>query len=350
MAIRSRHAPVPAQQHHHGLGQAGQGTCAAGEYNQDKFPTESWGAYLACAGSAGQWLQGTGGPSCRNCKCPAGFSFIPGNPEFSPQAAACRANGGQWVAPNGRDTVQCTDASGNPIQCKDIFGKPITVFTGCRQCAYPQPAEGGTVVPLPKPAEGATVTPARPAEGATIVPGVRPAEGATVVPPGPYVQPRADGPPRSPQAAASAAAATAAAAATRTLMAQGPAGTPGSTVSSPAQAQAVVSSIMGLNPWLLAGGALVAYLLFFNAAGAKKGSRAAENRFKAREDITNQRDLRRLFWETFPGLDRRKITDYSGTGRTYKTDTRVAWVDWIDSLARDGVITESLASRATLED
>ena len=31
--------------------------------------------------------------------------------------------------------------------------------------------------------------------------------------------------------------------------------------------------------------------------------------------ITNQRDLRRAFWEQHPGLDRRRITDYSGNGK-----------------------------------
>ncbi len=61
--------------------------------------------------------------------------------------------------------------------------------------------------------------------------------------------------------------------------------------------------------------------------------------------ITNQRDLRRAFWEAH------KATCARGRLRSgdYPTDTRVAWCDWIDSLCRDGTISEALAQRATLE-
>lgn len=65
--------------------------------------------------------------------------------------------------------------------------------------------------------------------------------------------------------------------------------------------------------------------------------------------ITTQRDLRRLFWREHPNLDRRKITNYSGTGEMYRTDTRCAWVDFVDSLHRDGQISDALAQRATLD-
>lgn len=64
--------------------------------------------------------------------------------------------------------------------------------------------------------------------------------------------------------------------------------------------------------------------------------------------ITTQRELRRIFWQTFPHLPKRKIADYSGNGTMYRTDTRCAWVDWIDSLQKNGDITEELAERATL--
>ena len=61
--------------------------------------------------------------------------------------------------------------------------------------------------------------------------------------------------------------------------------------------------------------------------------------------ITDQRTLRKCFWEDH------KTTCAKGRGRDgqYATDTRVAWVDWIDSLCRDGTISEALAQRATLE-
>lgn len=64
--------------------------------------------------------------------------------------------------------------------------------------------------------------------------------------------------------------------------------------------------------------------------------------------ITTQRELRRIFWATFPHLSRRKIKDYSGNGKMYCTDTRVAWTDWKDSLSRDGVISQELSNNATL--
>lgn len=60
--------------------------------------------------------------------------------------------------------------------------------------------------------------------------------------------------------------------------------------------------------------------------------------------ITTQRDLRRAFREAHPGMNYKRYRDGS-----YCTDTRSAWADWIDSLARDGIITEQLAQRASLE-
>jgi hypothetical protein len=61
--------------------------------------------------------------------------------------------------------------------------------------------------------------------------------------------------------------------------------------------------------------------------------------------ITNQKDLRRSFWET-RSEGKRGAKNRFGE---YSTDTRVAWCDYIDSLCRDGVISEDLAQRATLE-
>lgn len=58
-------------------------------------------------------------------------------------------------------------------------------------------------------------------------------------------------------------------------------------------------------------------------------------------------DLRAAFWHLHPHLPRRRIR--MGNTLTYRTDTRVAWVDWIDSLHRAGMISSALANRATLE-
>ena len=66
--------------------------------------------------------------------------------------------------------------------------------------------------------------------------------------------------------------------------------------------------------------------------------------------VTTQRELRRMFWQQFPNLPRKKITNYSGNGTMYRTDTRVTWCDWIDALSKDGTISQELAQRATLDD
>jgi hypothetical protein len=64
--------------------------------------------------------------------------------------------------------------------------------------------------------------------------------------------------------------------------------------------------------------------------------------------ITTQKDLRAQFWRDHPNLSRKTITDYSGVGRMYCTDTRVTWCDWVDYMARSGQISDALADRATL--
>jgi coproporphyrinogen III oxidase len=68
---------------------------------------------------------------------------------------------------------------------------------------------------------------------------------------------------------------------------------------------------------------------------------------------TNQKQIRQAFWEAFPDLPRKRHR-YSWTQNdknaelVYATDTRCAFVDFLDSLSRSGQISESLANRATL--
>jgi hypothetical protein len=64
--------------------------------------------------------------------------------------------------------------------------------------------------------------------------------------------------------------------------------------------------------------------------------------------ITTQKEVRHLFWETYPDLNRKKITGYSGKGKMHVTDTRCAFVDFVDSLRRDGQITAEMAQKVTL--
>ena len=58
--------------------------------------------------------------------------------------------------------------------------------------------------------------------------------------------------------------------------------------------------------------------------------------------ITNQKELRRAFWEAHPECSRKRRKGI------YCADTRVAFVDYVDACARDGIISEALALRATL--
>ena len=65
-------------------------------------------------------------------------------------------------------------------------------------------------------------------------------------------------------------------------------------------------------------------------------------------NYTTQAQLRKAFREHHPQLSFRKITNYSGNGKMFVTDTRCAWVDWIDYLSKSGDISQELAQRATL--
>lgn len=56
--------------------------------------------------------------------------------------------------------------------------------------------------------------------------------------------------------------------------------------------------------------------------------------------------LRASFWDAYPCF----ADHYRKTWRQnqYNATIRTCWVDYVDSMARDGQITESMASRATL--
>ncbi len=64
--------------------------------------------------------------------------------------------------------------------------------------------------------------------------------------------------------------------------------------------------------------------------------------------ITSEDQLIDEFWQTFPNLNRKKITNYSGYGEMYVTDTRCAFCDWLDMLSKNGDISQEMASNATL--
>jgi hypothetical protein len=60
--------------------------------------------------------------------------------------------------------------------------------------------------------------------------------------------------------------------------------------------------------------------------------------------ITTQRQLRKCFWNEHQN----KFPRGKNRDGEYNVDARMAFVDWIDFLCRDGVISEALAQRATL--
>jgi hypothetical protein len=70
---------------------------------------------------------------------------------------------------------------------------------------------------------------------------------------------------------------------------------------------------------------------------------------------TTQREVRNAFWQevhdgAYAGLDvtRNLITDYTGKGKMHNTDTRCAFVDYVDGLSKSGEISEDLANKVTL--
>jgi hypothetical protein len=69
--------------------------------------------------------------------------------------------------------------------------------------------------------------------------------------------------------------------------------------------------------------------------------------------MTNQKQIRAAFWGAHPTANRKKYparywTREDKSRRDYCTDTRCAFVDFIDHLSRSGIINDQLASRATL--
>jgi hypothetical protein len=69
--------------------------------------------------------------------------------------------------------------------------------------------------------------------------------------------------------------------------------------------------------------------------------------------MTNQKQIRAAFWAAHPDLPRRRYRySWSRSDKTaeliHHTDTRCAFVDFVDYLQTSGQISEALANRATL--
>ncbi len=74
-----------------------------------------------------------------------------------------------------------------------------------------------------------------------------------------------------------------------------------------------------------------------------------------RHQLTTQRQVRMAFWDAWRAgqflgvhVTPKRITDYSGHGKMYNTDTRCAFCDFVDGLNKDGQLAEGLADRVTL--
>jgi hypothetical protein len=66
--------------------------------------------------------------------------------------------------------------------------------------------------------------------------------------------------------------------------------------------------------------------------------------------ITTQKAIRAQFWASHPALENhaRKWGIKTAPQNRHNTDTRTAFCDYVDFLAKSGMISEKLASRATL--
>lgn len=68
-------------------------------------------------------------------------------------------------------------------------------------------------------------------------------------------------------------------------------------------------------------------------------------------EYTTQAAIRAAFWRDHagcPGVSRRRIRNYAGTGKMHNTDTRCAFADYVDALSKSGAISPKLAQRVTL--
>jgi hypothetical protein len=67
-------------------------------------------------------------------------------------------------------------------------------------------------------------------------------------------------------------------------------------------------------------------------------------------NYTTQKQIRRAFWAAHPAHEAHALKWEIKTSpqNRHNAETRAAYVDFIDSLRRNGEITEELAARATL--
>jgi len=64
--------------------------------------------------------------------------------------------------------------------------------------------------------------------------------------------------------------------------------------------------------------------------------------------LTTQKKIRAAFWESADPMSGDGITRRKLSNGDYTADTRMAFVDFVDMLHRDGEISDDLAQRVTL--
>lgn len=71
---------------------------------------------------------------------------------------------------------------------------------------------------------------------------------------------------------------------------------------------------------------------------------------KTTHQLTTQKQVRAAFWAAHPALETvaRRCRQLSAPQNSHNATIRTAFVDFVDSLARSGEISEKLASRVTL--
>lgn len=60
--------------------------------------------------------------------------------------------------------------------------------------------------------------------------------------------------------------------------------------------------------------------------------------------VTNQVTIRRMFWGEYPEFKRIPAAHHND----YPSDIRMAFCDFVETLSRNGSISEALAARSTL--
>lgn len=63
--------------------------------------------------------------------------------------------------------------------------------------------------------------------------------------------------------------------------------------------------------------------------------------------LNTEEDVRDSFWQTYPEFYPEYRLHFSQND--YRTDIRVTFCDFVDSLMKDGVITDELADNVTLQ-